>query len=232
MIVWQGARCRRHDDRTTLPAFLGWLALGALPGLIGFLGYNAVATGNMLRLPFRLQEQSDNLGFGGRRTNTLEPLFDYTAKDAWRATRENARLLLTWSFGSVMLVVLGAYGVFTQPVAKSRWLLATWLIVWPVGFFFFWGSFSYIFRWDGGRFLGPYYYLPMLVPLVIAAGIGVQRALEHARWIVALFAVGAVALALPILVDTIDGNLARTEHRRAVADAVDTAVDGMHGRPR
>ena len=229
LLVWQAVRCHHRADPVGLGRFLTVVGLGAVPGLLAFLGYNALTTGSPLRLPFRLQEQADNLGFGERRTNRLEPFFDYTAKAAWRATSENARLLLTWSFGSVMLLVLGIYGTFLRPLARARWLLAAWFVVWPCGFFFFWGSFSYIFRWDGGRYLGPYYYLPMLVPLAIGAGFGIQRIWDHvqARWVIGVFVLAAVVLVTPQFGNALDDNRARTEHRRLVAAAVDDAVQAV-----
>jgi hypothetical protein len=227
VLVWQGLRIGRsaHGARRA-PRMLGWLALGLLPGAVGLLAYNAAATGSPFHLPFRLLDQSDTLGFGRRRFESDQTYLNFTLGQAWRAMSRNVLLLLTWTFGNAVVVILGVFGLLTGRHLRSRGLLVAMLFVWPLGFLFFWGSYGYLYVWDGGRILGPFYYLPMLVPLAIAGGIGLDRLLHVSRVTAALSVALCLGLAIPIFVNAVHTNIARTAKREAVQSAVHEATSG------
>jgi len=222
VLGWQLLRPAHPDRRRTL-AFVG---LGVLPGLLGFLAFNAAATGSPFELPFRLLDRADTVGLGRHRVLSTDSYVDYTLARALEATQKNVLLLVTWSFGSIVLVALGVYGWVTRPRVPHRSLLLVLTIAWPVGFFFFWGSYTYVFLWGGGLRLGPWYYLPLLVPISVMGGIGLDRLLDRARVLAVLAAVLCVAFAAPVVADAIDGLQARTAQREAVHDAVTAATSG------
>ena len=193
---------------------LGLLALGALPGLVGFLAYNAIATGSPFDLPFRLLDQSDTIGLGRRRVLPFSPYVDYTLSRAFEGTFKNLLLVTTWSFGSIVLVILAVFGYVAKPRLPRRSLLLVMLLSWPIGFFFFWGSYTYVFLWDGGWQLGPYYYLPMLVPLCVAAGIGLDRGLRRSLVLGVMAVLLCLAVSIPVAIGAVSDARDSAEPRR------------------
>jgi hypothetical protein len=224
--VWAVHRTWRSTGRRAALRVSTALVAGAVPGLVGFFAYNALATGDPFELPFRLLDQSDTLGLGRHRLLENAPYVDFTPRLAAEATYRNILLLVSWSFGSMVLVALGVFGLVRERALVGRWLLVVMAIVWPAGYFFFWGSYNYIFLWDGGRFLGPYYYLPVLVPLTIAAGIGFDRLLRVSKPLSVLAVALAAALSVPVVVRTVSDNRDRTETREIVMGAVRDATEG------
>ncbi|MFN8028578.1 MAG: hypothetical protein U0W40_20145 [Acidimicrobiia bacterium] len=197
-----------------------------MPGLVGFLAFNAAATGSPFELPFRLLDQADTVGLGRHRVLSTDSYVDYTLGRAIEATQKNVLLLFTWSFGSIVLVALGVYGWFTKPRLTHRSLLLLLTLVWPVGFFFFWGSYTYVFLWGGGLRLGPWYYLPMLVPVSVMGGVGADRLLARSRVLAVCALALCVAFATPVVLDAVDGLRQRTDQREVVHDAVAAATAG------
>jgi hypothetical protein len=223
VLVWTALRSRSPLGRSRVLAFF---ALGLVPGLLAFLAYNALATGNPFELPFNLLDRADTIGFGQRRTLSTDSYVNFTIARAWDATEKNVLLVITWSFGNVVLVVLGIFGYLSKPRVWGRSLLAVILLAWPAGFFFFWGSYTYVLLWGGGLRLGPWYYLPMLVPLSVAAGIGLDRGL-HRSVALSLVAVAlCVAVAVPVVTDAVHSARISQEPREHVRDAIDAATNG------
>jgi hypothetical protein len=226
VVVWAVYRTSRNAGRGVALRVVSVFVVGAIPGLVGFFAYNALATGDPFELPFRLLDQSDTLGLGRHRFIGNAPYVNFTPRLATEATYRNILLLLSWSFGSMVLVALAVVGFVRGRTLVGRWLLVAMALVWPAGYFFFWGSYNYIFLWDGGRFLGPYYYLPMLVPLAIAAGIGFDGLLRVSRPLAMLAVVLAIALSVPVVARTIPDNQQRTDTREVVMGAVRDATAG------
>jgi hypothetical protein len=226
VVAWTLHRTWRTVDRDVALRLSAAFVAGAVPGVVGFFAYNALATGNPFELPFRLLDQSDTLGLGRHRLLENAPYVDFTPRLATEATYRNILLLLSWSFGSVVLFALAVLGLVRGRRLVGRWLLVAMALVWPAGYFFFWGSYNYIFLWDGGRFLGPYYYLPMLVPLTVAAGIGFDRLLQASKPLSVLAVVLAIGLSVPVVARAIPDNQRRTDPREIVMGAVRNATGG------
>jgi len=220
VLAWVMLRSVRQGTSARPTRILWLLSAGAAPGIVCFLGYNWIAAGGPFHLPFLLQDKTDTLGFG---YHGLWPATNYTVALATKALFRNMLLVVLWVFGGGVVALLAVYGV-TQRHLTARWLLIGMLATWPAGMFFFWGSYLYTFTWDGGRFLGPYYYLPVLVPLVIAGGVGVDRLLSYSKTLSVVAVAAALALTVPIFDRAIDSNRARTAKREAVNHALHTAV--------
>lgn len=226
VLLWQSWQWRNGSLGIPFRRAVAWFALGTLPGLALLLGYNAVATGNPFRLPFNMPESSDTLGFGRRRTDTTVPYFDFTFSRAWRGTLENLSLLFSWAFGSFVTLFLAGVGLCRRGLLRGRSLLVALMVTWPAGLFAFWGTYTYINVWDGGRFLGPYYYLPMLVPLAIAGGVGLDEAARVSRAVAVVATVLMLGLAVPVLAEATSTNRHRTDKREVVMAALRHATAG------
>ena len=218
-----GIAWRHRDDLTRVARPAAWATLGAFGPLLLALAYNGVATGDPTQLPFNLLEPSDRLGFGSRRALPTDAPLDYTPARAIAALGRNLLLVVVWTAGGILTVGLAA-ATFVRRRLRDAPLLLALLVVWPLGYFFFWGSYLVAFVWDGALFLGPYYYLPMVAALVIPAGVGLLDLWDRSRVVGTLTAtvvlVLGAAVAIPALVEQHD----RTSQRTAVADALEASI--------
>jgi hypothetical protein len=118
-----------------------------------------------------------------------------------------------------------AFATLLRRRIRGGVLLGAVLIVWPVGYALFWGSYVAAFLWDGALFLGPFYFLPMVAMLAIGAGVGLDDLWRWRPPVAAAAVVGAVVLAGAIAVPRLVEQHGRSEPRQAVADAVDAGVE-------
>jgi 4-amino-4-deoxy-L-arabinose transferase-like glycosyltransferase len=200
-----------------------WAGAGAVAPLLALLAFNHAMTGDALRLPFNLLESRDRPGFGLRRALPTDQPIDYTVTRAFSALGRNLLLVSAWTGGGLLACGLGIATLFRRQPRRGAFLAAI-LIVWPLGYLFFWGSYLTAYVWDGALFLGPYYYLPMIAAVAIAAAVGL---VELWDWRPAIGAAAAAlllglsaAVAIPALADQRD----RTSQRAAVADAIHATV--------
>jgi 4-amino-4-deoxy-L-arabinose transferase-like glycosyltransferase len=141
----------------------GRILVGFLPMLSLVLIYNYHFTGHPFRFPFLLWDPSDTLGFGARWQGRV--LYDLPA--ALEALQSNLFQVNLWIFGGTVMLGLIVWRMVTIPIRWSDFTLLLLVVIFPAGYFFFWGSYLVAII---GRFiehLGPYYYLPVLIPLVI-----------------------------------------------------------------
>lgn len=213
-----------RTERSWLLRGLGWVMVGAVPAVVLFLAYNWLATGSPFKLTFNLLESSDSLGFGRHRVLPTDPILDYTPKLALRAMIRWLLLVIGSTAGGLPLLALTVAAVARDPKLPGRRLWMTLAVVWPVGYLFFWGLYSTAFLWDGAIFLGPYYHLPMIVALVAAAAVMLDRLAKDRRRLAQIL----LGLTATFVVVTgflqVRTNVDRTDRRRTVAEAVDTAV--------
>lgn len=211
------------DDHRSLRRLATWGAVGAALPLVLLFAFNTAVTGDPLQLPFNLLEPADRLGFGERRALPTDTFVDFGPAESIAATGRNLVLVVAWSGGGLLAVVLAGWGCLQQRLRVAP--VAATLLVWPLGYAFFWGSYLTAFVWDGALFMGPYYYLPIVPMLCLAAGAGWDAISQGHRWIGAGALVGMGALSLltlaPALRDQIDRSSARVELADAVAEDVD-----------
>jgi 4-amino-4-deoxy-L-arabinose transferase-like glycosyltransferase len=225
VMAWQLWRFRR----TGVLRFVRWFVLGVVPPLVLFFVYNAFATGSAFRLAFHVTGSSDTLGFGSRHVLASDPEVDYTVWKAVSALTNNMKLVVTWTFGSFLALIFTGIGFANGRDLKHRTLLVALLLVWPLGYFFFWGAYSSVLLWDVTQFVGPFYYMPMLMAIAIGAGVGIARVARGRAWVVAVVVATMAGITLVTLIPAIETNTERTAQKRVV----EAAVDGLErGAPK
>ncbi|MGH2733236.1 MAG: hypothetical protein ACRDJG_09930 [Actinomycetota bacterium] len=207
-----------HTRRRTphrLAAETGWLLLGALLPLLATLAYYWAATGSPFRTPFNLLEPSDRLGFGPRKMiPDWDPIL-FTPARALEGLVGHAQLLGFWSFGGLALVGLAIAGLASRPkTGIERWLALVAVTI-PLGYFFFWGSYGAT-QWGGPWRLGPFYYLPVLVPLSILGARGFAGLWRHNREVAVLALGGMLVVSGLVLIRAVRANTAFTNERQAL----------------
>ena len=199
----------RHRIRR-LVSDAGWIGLGAVPSVVGMAVYFQLATGSFFRPPFTFVGPSDTLGFGPKRMYAEMPFLDYSPGRALLAFGRLIVLTGFWGFGGLLLIGLAVLGYRSLRGGAGRWLALVAVTV-PLGYLFFWGSFSSS-EWGGPWRFGPFYWLPVIIPGSIAAAAGFARL---CRWdpVVARFvAAGMAALSLFVIVRALG------EHQRFGAE--------------
>ena len=199
--AWSGRHCiaRRLNQA-------GWVAFGAAAPLTAMVTYFRVATGSFLRPPFTFVGPSDTLGFGPKRMYTGMPFLDFTPGRALVAVGRLAVLTGFWGFGGLLLIGLAVVGYRSFQGRPGRWLALVAITV-PVGYGFFWGSFSSS-EWGGPWRFGPFYWLPVLVPASILGAAGFGRLWRWDRLVARVVAGGMAAVSLFVVVQAL------AEHRR------------------
>ena len=192
---------RRSAQRRRAAA---WLATGAALPLLGLAAWNWAATGSPTRLPFALLERRDALGFGIRKLYPTDNPHDFGFGDGWAGVAEHLRLLGLWTCGGVLLAVLAVVVLVRRRArAPAVALLAGGLLL-CAGYLFFWGVWNAAKNWAGISYVGPFYVLAVLVPLVL---LGAQGLVDVFRWRPAA-GVGATAGCLALTGVTLAGAVA------------------------
>jgi hypothetical protein len=152
-----------------------FLLIGLIPPMVLLLIINAVLTGNPLLLPFTAYEALDTLGFGPRKAHWAEAAIDFNMAKGILGVRSNLLQLLLWVFGGPIFVALGFLGIASPGQRFLKHIGALLLVVFPLAYIFFWGSYNLAIMWGGNEYMGPFYFIPMLVPLTIFGTLGLVR---------------------------------------------------------
>jgi hypothetical protein len=183
------------------------------------LAYFRAATGSFLRPPFTFVGPSDTLGFGPHRMYAGMPFLDYTPGRALLAVARLTVLTGFWGFGGLVLAGLAVVGHRHLRGGPGRWLALVAVTV-PLGYAFFWGSFSST-EWGGPWRFGPFYWLPVLIPGSILAAAGFDRLWRWDRSVARFVAGGMAAVSLLVV------GRALADHRRLTAER-----DRLYAAPR
>lgn len=153
----------------TRPVWFGTLsfALSAASGVIGYLTYNYLITGDALLSTFLYYDPSDTLGFGIRHGRLFTPEL------GWEYIKTNISALNVnlWGFQGSLWVWL-SLSLFGWRKRISMMFLAVIILVW-LAYGAFWFS--------GITDIQPVYYYEMLAFMVLTAGMGLSR-LFRANW--------------------------------------------------
>ncbi|MDP9441897.1 MAG: glycosyltransferase family 39 protein, partial [Actinomycetota bacterium] len=207
--LWMVASRLRTPGR--LARDVAVLALGTIPGLLATLIFFKAATGNPLRSPFFVDEH-DTIGFGPRRMLPEDPFLDYGPPEALQGVIGHSLLLSFWCFGGLVLVALGLVALRRRSSPLEPSLAAVALVV-PAGYALFWGAYM-VTQWEGPWRIGPYYYLPVLIPLVVLGAKGFVRFWRWDRLLAGLTCVGMLAISGFVAVRALEYQVRRTEEVR------------------
>jgi hypothetical protein len=221
--VLVGLALSMWHDRRRLVRVAGASAAGAGPVLVAFAIYDWVVLGSPTKLPFNVTGSADAFGFGRRGIFDSSTVpFGFT--DGLSGTGQCLRWLLSWVVGGPLLVALaagGAWIVLRRGSGPARWVVASWIVVIPVAYTFFWGPWAMSHNWDGVQSMGPFYHLPLVVPLVVFGAAGLRALATRRRVLVSVLALAMVGFTAWSLPDKVDINDRTTAQYRAVEHAVD-----------
>jgi len=201
------------------------LALGAVLPLAALLAYNVAATGHPFRLPFNTLESKDALGFGLRKLYPSDRGHHFGVVQGLAGVGDHLKLLAVWIAGGVLLLVLGLIAGLRRRLPAPLVAMAVSGAVLTIGYIGFWGAWNAADLWGGIRYVGPFYLMPLLLPVVLCGARGLADLFVAARRI-ALAAGGLAATAIlavtgVVLGFAISGNLHFTSQDRQLAALVD-----------
>lgn len=172
---------RRRSGARAVATDLARVALGALPFVLLVLAYDLAVTGSPLRMPFQVAGPLDRFGFGQRSSfGTFSgPLevgragpYDFTPGEAWRTVVAFAGSLVDWLPGSLLVLPLAVVGLRWCARRGPAWLVAAQGLIVPIGYVFWWGA-ANARAYRLHELLGPIYWFPVLVSVVVLAAVGI-----------------------------------------------------------
>jgi hypothetical protein len=204
-----------------------WVATGlALPVAV-LLASNTTATGSPTRLPFALLEPSDTLGFGIRRLYPGDIPHDFTPLDGIQGVGAHLWYLGAWACAGVLLVVCTAVALARRRVPAPGVALGAGAMLLLLGYIAFWGVWNAAKLWSGIRYLGPFYMLPVLPPLVLLGARGLVDLAAAWPKLAAPTVLAAGGLSMAVLAGAVQVNLTFTRHDTDLA----RLLDAQPGRP-
>ncbi|MDQ3573527.1 MAG: glycosyltransferase family 39 protein [Actinomycetota bacterium] len=201
-------------DRTKLFGRAGWLALGAALPLVAMLAYYWAATGSPLRSPFSVLEPRDTLGFGNRKITPGHPDLIFTPAHGVYGVIRHVLLTSFWCFGGLLLIGFVLNGLRRRRRGGPTPWLALVAVSVPLGYLFFWGTYGTGLRGSLTAFLGPFYFLPLLVPVTFLAASGFVDFWQRDRFLGALALVSMLTASGYLLARGVQVNLRATREDR------------------
>jgi hypothetical protein len=200
----------------------GWLAFGMSIPVGLMLWYFRAATGSPWRLPFTLTDASDTVGFGMRRMFPGQPPTVYTPHLALTGLLRLGTLSSVWVFGGLLLFGLAVAGWHGLGRGRGLGSAATYLgmvaLTVPLGYSYFWGSYGST-QWGGPWRFGPFYWLPIVVPLSILGAAGFARLCRADRHLAVGALLAMTAMSALLLVMAIRAHGPFTQHERRLYTA-------------
>jgi hypothetical protein len=216
----------QRADRMRLVRSLGSFALGTVVPVAAMLLYYRAATGSPFRSPFNLLEPQDSLGFGPRRLLPGQPELRFTPAHGTYAISRYAVLTSAWGWGGLILVGLFVGGLGRRrPHGSLAWLSMV-VLSFSGGYMFFWGTYGTSLKGSLTSFLGPFYFLPVLVPVTFVAAKSFGDLWSHDRVIGGATLVAMLIVSGYLLVKVFQVNLQLTaEDRRVYAPIAAARLD-------
>ena len=201
-----------------------WVLAGAGPVLLAQLVYNAQVMGSPVRLPFSITGPQDTLGFGVRGVFP-EATIPFSAANGLSGLTRNLAYLPSWTFGGLLFLALAAAGIVLarRTGDARRWSVLGLAVSFPLGYLFFWSPYAMSHLWQGVQTFGPFYHLPVVVPLVLFGAYGLVDLWRHPRYraVGVGVAVTLVAVTATSYGPKIAANDRVTDEHRMIAAQVD-----------
>ena len=193
------------------------LAGGAAPFFGIFALTNLAMTGSPIRLPFTLLDPLDRLGFGWRRLHPTNVARWYGPRQALEGLWMHLLWFPAFVFGGPALLLVATRARFRSLSTPMR-LIAALGVTSSVGYLFFWGPYGMSVLWTAHPigYLGPFYWLPVVVPVTLLATLGLRRLHQANPRIAVALVVVMIGSTVATLVHAIDRDLAYTEQTRAL----------------
>jgi 4-amino-4-deoxy-L-arabinose transferase-like glycosyltransferase len=194
------------------------LAAAAAPFLALLAWLNFVMSGSPLTLPFTMLDPLDRLGFGWRSLHPSNIAIWFGPRQALEGLWMHVLWFPVFLCGGPALLLVATRARFRSLSTPMRVVAAT-AITFPVGYLFFWGSYGMSHVWQAHpiSYLGPFYWLPVVVPFTLLGAIGLRSVHIIRPWIaIALVAVMLVFDAGTVA-HAVDRNLEYTAQARALS---------------
>lgn len=203
----------------------GRLVLGAVLPIAGLIAYDVAATGHPFRLPFNALESKDALGFGLRKLYPSDGGHHFGVVQGLAGVGDHLELLGIWIAGGVLLLILGIVAGLRRRLSGPLLALAASAALLVIGYIGFWGAWNAADIWGGIRYVGPFYLMPVLLPVVLCGARGLADLFLAARRV--SVAMGGVAVTAIVAVTgvvlgfAISGNAHFTSQDRRLDALVD-----------
>lgn len=203
---------RLHRERSWSSSFTLLavpIAIGLAPFVAATLWYNWQATGSPLAFPNMTADPLNTFGFGTRRLMIGQPARTYSMRDGLVALNANAVTIPGWLFGGPVMLILAAFGLYKMRKPAEAIALVAIAIAFPLGYCFWWATALSGASAENG--LGPQYYVPSFIPLVILGAVGFTNLIENRGRTVAVAGVAVLIAVTGWAIPTkIKANLAVT----------------------
>lgn len=185
--VWLAWRARRDAHWAPLVT----LVLAAAPFVAGWLAYNWLVTGDVLRPAFSVGAPEDRFGFGPRASwapsdpEFPRELLDFTPGGSLRTVARFGAVTPLWLAGGVVTLALAVLAVAIRRHDGRRWVLAATAGTVIAGHSLWWGTENFV-NFGLTDALGPAYWLGALGPVMALAVAGACDLVGYARGLVAV----------------------------------------------
>jgi hypothetical protein len=189
----------------------GWVLAGFGPMFGLALAYNNFFTGSPFISLYWLWDPQDTPGFGLRAQSTI--LYNWTA--AIKGLTSNLLQLILWVFGGAILPGLVLFQLIIHRIRYRELALLLLMVIFPLAYLFFWGNYHFMLL-GVNKNLGPMYYYPVLVSLVILAAQGVLSLSKQKPVLVQLVVISMLMVNAGLLLWHIAQNYAYTRENQAI----------------
>ena len=168
-------------------------AVGAAPPLGLLLWTDRRITGSAFTMPYMAVGPHDLPGFGPRLDVHAGRPFDFTFAKGLSTLGRGLWSSLAWMPLSVVGGAILLIGLSTVR-RRTAFLLAALSAVIPLGYVFFWGAWNGYERLGTTQLVGPMYYVPAVIPVVVLGAAALARLPRPAALALAVVGLGSGAL--------------------------------------
>ena len=199
----------------------GALSAGAVLPLAGLIAFDVAATGHPFRLPFNALESGDSLGFGVRRLYPSDRGHHFGLVQGLAGVGDHLRLMGWWVAGGVLLLVVGVLAAARRRLPAPVVAVVASGALLSAGYIAFWGAWNAADVWGGIRYVGPFYLMPLALPLALCGARGLVDLWDARRALGIGAAAAVLAMAGVVLGFAVAGNLHFTHRDQQLASLLD-----------